>query len=67
MVIDEAYENYGFIETFICKQALNHRKDYYVRKYCLDSRIYPSSLELEKNFLINEERLLKELVDFNEI
>jgi 2-oxoisovalerate dehydrogenase E1 component len=67
IVVDEAYDGYGFCETFIANFSINNDKKVYFEKYCLEDNIYPSSLKLEEKFMINNDKLLSKIVELNEI
>lgn len=67
IVVDEAYVGYGFCETFIANFSVSSDKKVFFEKYCLEDNIYPSSLKLEEEFMINNDRLLSKIVEINEI
>ena len=67
LVIDETFAGYGFCETMIAEinMFINIKK--HIKRYCLEDGIYPSSLDLEKKFIINKQKLLEMVLDLNEI
>ena len=67
LIVDESYPDYGFCETFIGNYCISKKNDVVFKKYCLQDTIYPSSLDLEKEFLINKDKLITKVIELNEI
>tara|TARA_Y100001970_G_C13906812_1_gene686481 strand:- start:16 stop:777 length:762 start_codon:yes stop_codon:yes gene_type:complete len=67
LIIDETHIGYGFSETFISKVNLDTENDKLFDIYCLDDDIYPSGIELEKDFIINSSSLTRKAIKLNEI
>lgn len=67
IVIDETFRGYGFAETLVSGITEQGAGLFNFKTLLIEDGIYPSSLSLEKEFLISPEKIATEVMNFNEI